>query len=100
MSNYEGWSNSATYLAAQYLLRSSSVYEKIKSILGRCVLLADTMSVVVAAVKVRKQDFEDGLICGVVGNILYLDSWAEGSVNWQEIVDVYATELGIEPINS
>lgn len=82
---YEGWSNSATYLAAFYMRQEAAVYNRIASMMTRVAMTAETMACVMASVVVRKKDVEDDMICGVVGNILYLDSWAEGSVNWQEI---------------
>jgi len=99
---YEGWTNSATYLAAFYLRQSAEVYQRIIKMITRAPLNAETMSVVMARVVIRKPDVEDDLIVGVIDNILFLDSWAEGEINWQEIANIYTTELEItpEPVSS
>lgn len=85
--NHEGFTNSATCLAVRYLKEGMS--QRIQSMRRRVPLRADTIELVVAATKVRKADVEDHLICGVVGNTLYLDSWAEGNVDWQEVAKAF-----------
>ena len=54
-----------------------------------------------AKVVIRKPH-EDEMVIGAIDNVLFLDSWAEGSINWQEIAEMYNTELGItpEPVSS
>lgn len=88
-ATYEGFANSATFLTARYLKEDLAICQRIQSIQRHARLRADTMELAVAAVKVRKANVEDHLICGVVGNILYLDSWATGKINWHQIAKVF-----------
>ena len=85
----EGLANTATTLAVRYLKEDPSTCQRIQSMQRHAPLRADTMELAVATVKVRKADIEDHLICGVVGNTLYLDSWADGNINWQEVATAF-----------
>lgn len=84
---YEGWVNSATYLADLYIAQSSSAMQKIRGLIDdACVIderkLAKMFQVSVMPVsQIESEDYATGLI----GDRIVLDYWAKGTVDWKEI---------------
>lgn len=101
---YEGWVNSATYLADLYIAQSSSAMQKIRALIDdACVIderkLAKMFQVSVMPVsQVESDDYATGLI----GDRLVLDYWAKGNVDWKEIalhiVADERRELGLKSV--
>jgi predicted small secreted protein len=76
---YQGWTNSATWCIALYLMQERQIYEKLVKI-----------------VKERKVTSEDIKTCWNTMKHEPKDSWTKGKVNWQEIAD---TEFNNEDYN-
>ncbi len=103
---YEGWSNSATYLADLYIAQCSTTMAKIRALIDdACVIderkLAKLFTVsVMPAEEVDSDDYATGLIDGRI----VLDYWAKGTVNWAEIarhiVSDERRELGLQTVDS
>lgn len=90
MADYQGWSNSATFLTNQYVQQEGQLHTQIAALHKAGVLTANTLQTI-APVKVNTDDEAD---CGYVKGVLYLDAWAEGDVNWDEMVENWQQELG------
>lgn len=101
-TEYQGWTNSATYLANLYLSNEREPYEKITEAIKAGAdfdaaafskLVTDNCGlIVVCNVNDRETELRG---CGIVGNKLRLDPWAEGEINWGEIGTEWAANLGI-----
>lgn len=74
-TDYQGWTNSRTYLTNLYLLQERPIYEKLISI-----------------VKVRPVTAKDIHNCWDYVKHEPCDSWASGFCNWQEIADFFNAE--------
>lgn len=99
---YQGWTNSATFLTNQYLLQERVPYEILcKEIEGGADfqdaqfkrLVTQKCGLKVEKNKTEEMDEEKG--CGLVGKTIRLDSWAEGEVNWDEIGKELGASLGV-----
>jgi len=98
-STYEGWTNSATYLAMLYINQEAVLYKRITAMITQSALTAQYVASMISRVVVQNNDDDDS-VSGMVGNVLYLNSWAEGDVNWQEIADTFNSEFNIQPSRS
>lgn len=87
-TKYEGWTNSATYLASLYLNNCPKSHLAIFAMVGE----DGTIPVrkLSRQFKVERGDEER---FGVVDNVIYLDAWAEGEVNWDEIAMNWTEDL-------
>lgn len=100
-TKYQGWTNSATFLAAQYIQQEPTLNDVITKALNAGVRADgpgfETLVTQVCDAKMvvrnatEEQDEERG--CGLIGKVLRLDSWAKGNVNWGEIGENWANEL-------
>lgn len=102
MSSYQGWTNSATFLAQQYIIQEQGLYD------GLCALIRDNpqtngadfrdwlVSQKIRVVGNANPVVDEALGCGMVSaTTIRLDSWAEGNINWDEIVCTQAKEMGL-----
>ena len=67
---YQGWTNSATWCVALYLMQERLIYEKLVKI-----------------AKERKVKGDDIKTCWYNMKHESKNSWTKGSINWQEIAD-------------
>lgn len=75
---YQGWENSATFLAHLYISQEAVLVEKIEALPKVTVgALKKLLRIKFAASDAVKVGFQKGVI--------YLDSWAEGLINWKEL---------------
>lgn len=90
MTNYQGWTNSATFLTNQYIQQEATLHAHIVALHQAGVLTPSTLR---AATSVKVNVDEDAE-CGYVKGVVYLDAWAEGDINWVEMVENWQQELG------
>lgn len=94
-STYEGWRNSATYLAALYLRQDSRMINTITDLMHKAPLRGETLSRVIPSVVVMNGNDDD--VGGVFGGTLKIDFWAEGQVEWDEIATSFDLDFNIKP---
>jgi hypothetical protein len=84
---YEGWTNSATYLADLYIAQSPKAVAKVRALIDDAGVVDDRKLAKLFTIKVgREEDTEaDDYATGFDGDVLVLDYWAKGSINWKEI---------------
>lgn len=92
---YMGWPNSATYLASLYLFQEPKIHEKVIALLKRAALTEQTMAGVVEKVQVVNKG--EDVPTGVRNDVLVLDCWAEGDIQWQAVADMFERDLDITP---
>lgn len=86
---YEGWTNSATYLVNMYMAQTPLLYDRVVALFKSGTLTAAQLKRV--AIIVTNQSASDA--CGYFDGRLRLDDWAEGSINWEEMLDNWKVEL-------
>lgn len=76
---YQGWTNSATFLAHLYISQESVLREKIET------MPSVTVKALKSLVRIKfAGSLEDKV--GYQKGVIYLDTWAEGLINWEELV--------------
>lgn len=87
-TKYEGWTNSATYLASLYLSNCPASHKAIYAMVGE----DGTIPVrkLSRQFKVERGNEERS---GVADHTIYLDAWADGEVNWDEIAWNWTEDL-------
>ncbi|MBK6616350.1 class I SAM-dependent methyltransferase [Ottowia sp.] len=102
---YEGWTNSATYLADLYIAQSASAVTKVRALIDDAGIIDERKLSRLFTIRVaREQDAEaDDYLSGIDGDTIILDYWARGQINWKEIA--YHTnederrELGLKTVD-
>lgn len=87
---YQGWANSATFLANQYIQQESALHDRIVALHKAGALTVDTLRRVVPVETNTDEDAD----CGYVRGVIRLDTWAEGDINWAEMVENWGNDLG------
>lgn len=89
LPRYEGWANSATYLAKLYMAQEPVLHTRI-------VQLAKSGQLNVRSLKALapvKVNHDEDAPCGYQAGKLCLDSWANGAIDWRELVANWKSEL-------
>lgn len=89
MSDYQGWTNSATFLANQYIQQEPSLHQAIVALYKTRCLTSTTLKELAPVVVNSDEDAD----CGYVKGVVRLDTWAEGEINWDEMVETWNAEL-------
>lgn len=104
---YEGWTNSRTYLVAMYMRNESVIVDMIVAALKQSQLTERALKAMVEIQYAKANDENGGGIYrlkeGSWGGakkdrlVLKLDSWAEGEINWHELVVNFTRDYQIVP---
>lgn len=102
---YEGWSNSATYLADLYISQSAKAVAKVRALIDDAGIIDDRKLAKLFTIKsAREEDTDrDDYLTGIDGDTIILDYWARGSINWKEIAhhanEDERRELGLKTVD-
>ena len=88
---YNGYVNSTTYWACLYLQQESSVYHQIWNFVGANRQVCPKRLSAKFKVKRVREDSEQSE--GVRGNVIWIPSWSQGEVSWEEVAASYADVL-------
>lgn len=94
---YNGYVNSTTYWTCLYLQQESSVYHQIWNFVGENRQVCPLRLAAKFKVKRVREDSEQSE--GIRGNVIWIPSWSEGGVSWEEVAASYADIL-CEPIQA
>lgn len=101
---YEGWCNSATYLADLYIAQNAKAVEKVRALIDDAGIVDDRKLAKLFSIRVaREEDTEkDDYRTGIDGDTIVLDYWARGNVAWKEIArhtgEDERRELGLKTV--
>lgn len=85
---FEGWTNSATYLADLHLANNQAAANKVRALISPdCRLDGNQLAKVFT---VRRSNDDEEVMSGVFGDRLVLDAWAEGEIDWFAIAAHWA----------
>lgn len=87
--DYEGWTNSATYLVNLYTTQSPVLHARVVALFKAGRLTAAQLQKLVPVV--RNQASQEG--GGYALGRLHLDDWALGSISWSEMAENWLAEL-------
>ena len=88
---YNGYVNSTTYWACLYLQQESSIYHRIWDFVGENRQVCPLRLAAKFKVKRVRENSEQSE--GIRGNVIWIPSWSEGEVSWEEIAASYADVL-------
>ena len=85
---YNGYVNSTTYWTCLYLQQESSIYHQIWNFVGANRQVCPTLLSAKFKVKRVREDSDQSE--GVRGNVIWIPSWSQGEVSWEEVAASYA----------
>ena len=85
---YNGYVNSTTYWTYLYLQQESSIYHQIWNFVGANRQVCPTRLSAKFKVKRVREDSDQSE--GVRGNVIWIPSWSQGEVSWEEVAASYA----------